>query len=159
MSIPLPAEPAGEPASAAALALLGCSLCEASRRLHALSLTVLGVTCIVGVLEAGAKAVLLLPVLGLMAAACQAWFAWRLAFDLPVFAAWARLADELSPQALRAFDTALERLLNKDVTTGETRPMAGRVLGARRLHQWQVAALLGQVLVFVALMGSLPFLP
>jgi hypothetical protein len=150
MNTPHPDDSPGE----SAWALIGVSLCEASRRLHVFSLAVLGVTFIMSIPGSGGGLVLgLLPMAAFITACAQAYFAWRLAFDRPVFAAWSRLPDERSARARRAFDLALGALLNKDCAADPTRPMSARVCGAKRLHRLQIAALLGQTLTLLALLG------
>ena len=140
-----------------ALALVGLAVCEAAGRLHSLSLVFLLLTFITGSLlpwrsGGGVSVVLPLLIAGLAAAACQAYFAWRLAFDRQVFAAWARLPEDNSEPAQRAFDTALGILLKKSVTAGDSRSMLDRVIGLRRLHLLQITALFGQMLTLLVLM-------
>ncbi|MDR2207365.1 MAG: hypothetical protein LBE22_00070, partial [Azoarcus sp.] len=145
-----PLSPPGE--SACTLALIGFSACEASGRLHSWSLTLLwftGIVAILGVLSSGSEAAFLLLVASLVPAACQACFSWRLTFDKQIFAAWAQLQDDESQKAQRAFDAALRTLSKKEIPAGEVRSMPDRVMGVRRLHRFQIAALLGQVLVLV----------
>jgi hypothetical protein len=149
MNRPHPDESPGE----SAWALIGVSLCEASRRLHVFSLAALGITFIMGIPGSGGGLVLgLLLMAAFLTAACQAYFAWRLAFDLPVFAVWSRLPDEMSPNAQRTFDAALGALLKKSLPA---RDMSARVRGAKRLHLLQISALLGQVLVLLVFLGRL----
>jgi hypothetical protein len=142
--------PAGT-VSDSALALMGLSVCEAAGPLHSLSLALLLFTFIMGMVGFGLNAMLLLMV-GCVLAGCQTWFAWRLAFDKQVFAAWARLDDDGCMEAQRAFDAALGTLLKKSVPADGSRSMFGRVMGVRRLHLLQAAVLLGQILMFFVLM-------
>jgi len=144
-----------EPASDSALALVGVSLCEASTRLHAWSITLLWVTFISGVLQSPDAGVLLLMA-ALVPTSGQVYFAWRIAFDRPIFAAWAQLRDDEHKAAQRAYDIALSVLLKKNVSAERDRSMSDRVMGVRRLHTYQIVALLGQVLVL--LVGMIIFL-
>ena len=141
-----PKPPAGT-VSDSALALMGFSVCKAAGPLHSLSLTLLLLTFIVGLIGSG-RSGMLIP--SLVLAGCQVWFAWRLAFDQQVFAAWARLPDEECEAAQRTFDAALGKLLKKSAPPGSNRPMLDRVMGARRLHLLQIAALFGQMLTLLA---------
>jgi len=146
-----PKPPAGT-VSDSALALMGFSVCKAAGPLHSLSLTLLLLTFIVGLIGSG-RSGMLIP--SLVLAGCQVWFAWRLAFDQQVFAAWAQLDDNECTEAQRAFDTALVTLLKKDVPAGENRPMLDRVMGVRRLHLFQIATLFGQMITLLVLMAGL----
>jgi hypothetical protein len=147
----------------AAWALIGVSVCEASRRLHTFGLSLLCVSFIAsfgargGVVATGLVAALLI-------AACEGYFAWRLAFDRPVFSAWSRLPEDQSVRATRAFDMALGALLRHGSVMGETRSigttasrrsMSSRVAGAKRLHVRQVGAILGQVICLLLLVSRL----
>jgi hypothetical protein len=142
------------------LALIGLSLCEAASRLNSWSLTLLLLTLITGVsgsLSIGAASPLLMA--GLVTAGCQAYFAWRLAFDKQVFATWARLRDDECPEAQYAFDRILGVLLKKNTPAGNNRSMFNRVLGARRLHLLQIIALFGQALTLLILIICLLRIP
>ena len=144
--------PSGPSFADRALALIGLSLCEAASRINLWSLTLLWLTFITALLGSRIGAMLPLLMAGLVLAACQAYCAWRLAFDRPVFAAWARLKEDDCLAALRAFDSALAVLLQKNVPAGNTRSMADRVKGVRRLHLFQFVALSGQALTLLVLM-------
>ncbi|MDR2924645.1 MAG: hypothetical protein LBU76_01615 [Azoarcus sp.] len=76
-----------EPASVRASALIGFAVCEAAGRLHIWNPALLCLSFLAAFLS-GAAFSLCLPCVA--AAACHAYFAWRLAFDRPIFAAWAR---------------------------------------------------------------------
>jgi hypothetical protein len=159
MTIRLPDEPkplSDDPVFVRALALTGLSVCEAAARLHVWSPTLLCLSFITGLLASlNIGAIFLVFMASLVPAGCQAYFAWRLAFDRQVFAAWVRLRDDEYPEAQRAFDIALETLLKKEVSANDNRSMFDRVMGVRRLHQFQIAALLAQVLALLALVIGL----
>jgi len=145
--------PPGEASSTSALALLGLAVCEASGRINAWSLTLLWLTFITGLLSSlkiGAFFPLLVASLG--SAGFQAYFAWRLAFDRQVFAAWAGLRNEECLQAQRAFDIALGMMSKKKVPAGKIRPMCDRLTGVRRLHLLQIAAMSLQAMMLLVLM-------
>ncbi|MCL2591181.1 MAG: hypothetical protein FWD67_10000 [Betaproteobacteria bacterium] len=145
--------------SAHALALVGLSVCEAAARPHSWSLTLLLLAFITGLLAplsiGGISMVFPLLIVSLALAGCQSYLAWRLAFDRQVFATWARLRDDECGQAQRTFDTVLGTLLKKSVPANASRPMLDRVMGTRRLHLLQIAALLGQMLTLLVLMAGL----
>jgi len=144
--------PSGPSFADRALALIGLSLCEAANRINLWSLTLLWLTFITALLGSRIGAMLPLLMAGLVLAACQAYLAWRLAFDRPIFAAWARLEEDDCLSAQRAFDSALAVLLQKNLPAGNTPSMADRVMGVRRLHLLQLVALSGQTLTLLGLM-------
>ncbi|MDR2092359.1 MAG: hypothetical protein LBP58_03430 [Azoarcus sp.] len=135
-----------------ALALVGLSLCEAGDKLDAWSRALFLVSFLVLLLGAslGARH-LAMAVACLACAGGEAFLAWRLAFDRPVFAAWARLDADRLPGAQQAFDVALEKVSKK---TPGNRPLAARVAGLKRLFVRQIAAFAGQVVVLLALLET-----
>ncbi|MDR0775136.1 MAG: hypothetical protein LBE81_00655 [Azonexus sp.] len=132
------------------LALLGLALCEAAGRIHALSLALLLLSFAVAWSFLSDTVFVCLFSLGFGLACSQAWYAWRLAFDRPIFAAWARLPAEDCAPAQRDFDRALQTLLKKDAPPG--RAMFERVTATRHLHARQIIAVFGQALIFIALL-------
>ncbi len=133
-----------------ALALLGLALCEAAGRIHALSLALLLLSFAVAWPFLSDTTFVCLFSLGFGLACSQAWHAWRLAFDRPIFAAWAWLSKEDCALAQRDFDTALHTLLKKDAPAG--RAMSERVTATQHLHVRQMISVLGQALIFIALL-------
>jgi hypothetical protein len=85
----------------------------------------------------------------------SAWYAWRLAFDRPLFAAWAQLPEDECAQAQRDFDSALRSLLKRSFPADNSRAMPVRVRATRNLLGRQIIGVLGQMLVFVALLTLL----
>ncbi|MDR1848965.1 MAG: hypothetical protein LBQ75_02890 [Zoogloeaceae bacterium] len=138
-----------------ALALVGVSVCEVSAKLHSWSLalclfaSLAGLALLVGS-DYNPILTCLVPILA--AASCQVYFAMRLAFDRPVFAAWARLPDDGQKEAQRAFDMALGMLLKKNIPAERDRAMLDRVMGTRRLLLCQIVAILIQMLFLLGLL-------
>jgi hypothetical protein len=134
-------------ASTRAEALIGLGLCEAARHINLWSAALLLPNFFAALIAGSFNPSVFVPIFmaGLAAAVCQIYFAWRLAFDRTVFAAWANLRNDECVTAQHAFDAALRKLLKKGAPAEENRTMAERVMGTRRLHLFQIAALLGQV--------------
>ena len=150
------AGPSPEEPPVAALALIGRAVCEAAVRLNTWSLTLVLPILITGIWSSSfSVAVLPLSLIGFVLAICQMYCAWRLAFDRPIFAAWARLRNDECLATLPAFDAALRQLLKKNASSNQARSMLDRVIGVRRLHVCQIAFLVGQVLALLALMTVL----
>jgi hypothetical protein len=130
-------------------ALLGLAVCETAARLHGLSLVLL-LLSFAAVLALQGDLSLILFSFGLGLAIGQAWYACRLAFDRPLFAAWAQLPQDECVQAQHDCSAALRILTKKEIPAG--RAMPERVMGTRALLVRQAIAVLGQALVFVALL-------
>ncbi|MDR0439973.1 MAG: hypothetical protein LBI59_03190 [Candidatus Accumulibacter sp.] len=129
---------------ASALALVGVSLCDASGRLDAWSRALFLASLLIVLFGAPAFDVRLMAAACLACAGGEAFFACRLAFDRPVFAAWARLDED---GAMRAFDAALKHAWGKNPAADL--PLSARVAGVRRLAVRQAAAFAGQIIVLV----------
>jgi hypothetical protein len=99
-----------------ALALIGLSLCEAASKLDAWSRALFlasFLALLLGVPVFDAPHVIMTATC-LMCAGGEDFFAWRLAFDRPIFAAWARLDKDRLTAAQRAFDAALGNVWGKN---------------------------------------------
>lgn len=87
----------------------------------------------------------LLLALSLAAALLQAWWAWRVALDARIFAAWAaawqRPGEEPPGDAMQRFDRALGDWLPGAAARRTTRTLADRARGARALLTRQLLAL------------------
>lgn len=124
-----------------ASALIAVALCATSQRIDAWSRPIVLLALAAAALPAPSP--LWLPTLCVLVACglLQLFWALRLAFDQPVFAAWSRA--DADPQNLAAFDAALAELgVGKPISC---RDLPQRLAGVRRLFRRQLLAFAGQL--------------
>ncbi|MDR1276975.1 MAG: hypothetical protein LBL72_11455 [Candidatus Accumulibacter sp.] len=138
------------PHTPSAHALVGVSLCEAGRTIDDWSRALFLAALLSGLWIASPPPNFFALAAGVVFAGFEAWHALRLAFDRPIFAAWARCDDDALPEVLRGFDAVLAPQQGT-AGDGTLRPLSARVAGVRRLLLCQAVCLGGQAasLVFV----------
>jgi hypothetical protein len=77
----------------------------------------------------------------------EKYYAWRVALDAGLF----DLLAQTGARDMGQFDASMAAFLRPGAASMPPRSMESRFMGARRLFLWQVAALLMQVLVGLAL--------
>ena len=77
----------------------------------------------------------------------EKYYAWRVALDAGLF----DLLAQTGARDMEQFDASMAAFLRPGAASMPPRSMESRFMGARRLFLWQVAALLMQVLVGLAL--------
>jgi hypothetical protein len=138
----------------AQLAVVGVALCETSRTLDSWSRLLTGLAVLDFLLRqllhgfvafsGGFPAFGLTPLIA-VSGFIQVGYALRLAFDRPVFAAWAGHPENATVEkSLGAFDALLKQ-------SGATRPLSERVAGVRRLFRCQLACFAAQVFLLLVL--------
>ncbi|GHT89972.1 hypothetical protein AGMMS49545_01900 [Betaproteobacteria bacterium] len=134
------------------LAIIGVALCETSRALDGWSRLLTGVALVDILFRLSllwmampAREFCLTPLMVIFGF-IQAYYALRLAFDRPVFAAWAAHPENATPEkSLQAFD-AMQK-----PTSESTRPLSERVAGTRRLLHRQLACFAAQVFLLLVI--------
>lgn len=142
---------AGLAAVTAALLALGRQLDRAGLALTAAALLALVLAPLPWMAGAALLGVVLLGL-------AEHWFALRTAFDVPVFAAWARLwrQGDAEPETdLADFDAALASLGLRPSAEGPLRSLQARARGARRLLGRQALCLGLQVAGWLAAVSLL----
>lgn len=132
------------PRTPSAHALVGVSLCEAGRAVDGWSRALFLATILSGLPIASPSPNFFALAAGVVFAGFAACHALRLAFDRPVFAAWANCDEDALPEALRGFDAVLPRRQGAARGDGDLRLLPARVAGVRRRLLYQAACLGGQ---------------
>lgn len=144
--------------SALALGSIGVALGETGRAIDAWSRLLTGVALLACALPPPAGAIWFVILTAALAAGFgQLYFALRLTFDRPIFAAWIDREDADPDRTgdLAAFDAALAATGLRPAAPS-TRPLAERVRGTRHLLRMQTTLFIVQIIA--ALAGALVLL-
>lgn len=138
--------------SAKALSTIGAALGETGRAIDRWSRLLTGVALLACALPPPAGAIWPVTLIAALAAGFgQLYFALRLAFDRPIFAAWTSRED-IAPDMtsdLAAFDAALAATGLRPAAPA-TRPLTERVRGTRHLLRMQTTLFIVQIIAAAA---------